>query len=77
MTIKWSEGVIDSSVLGTYLDSVNDGVRQLTMMMETLYKFTQEASLDMGHVTCDMLGGSGKTVNTGLGLRSGQVWRLS
>ena len=55
MTIKWSEGVIDSSVLGTYLDSVNDGVRQLTMMMETLYKFTQELSLetcDMRHVTC-------------------------
>ena len=46
MTIKWSEGVIDSRVLGTYLDSVNDGVCQLTMMMETLYKFTQELSLE-------------------------------
>ena len=52
------------------------------MMMETLYKFTQELSLetwDMGHGTCDMTcwGGSGDTVNTGLGLRGGQVARLS
>ena len=44
---------------------------------DTLQVYTEALIRDMGHVTCDMLGGSGKTVNTGLGLRSGQVSRLS